>query len=69
MASKKRFIAGAVCPKCQCIDTLRWWREAQVEALECVACAHSERTSSEGSSKHQAPIEDTQHLIGLFKPR
>ena len=38
-ATRKRFIAGAVCPSCSAMDTLAVWREDQVEVVECVKCA------------------------------
>ncbi len=34
--TRKRFIAGAVCPKCKAMDTLALWQEDQVEVVECV---------------------------------
>ncbi|MBN3565048.1 MULTISPECIES: YheV family putative zinc ribbon protein, partial [Gammaproteobacteria] len=33
-ATRKRFIAGAVCPSCSAMDTLAVWREDQVEVVE-----------------------------------
>ncbi|SEI52550.1 hypothetical protein SAMN05421831_103195 [Allopseudospirillum japonicum] len=35
---QKRFIAGAVCPKCGAMDTLKAWHHEQVQYRECVAC-------------------------------
>jgi len=32
-ATRKRFIAGAVCPSCKAMDTLAVWREDQVEVV------------------------------------
>ena len=38
MNVKKRFIAGAVCPKCAQMDKLVTFRENEREFRECVAC-------------------------------
>ncbi len=39
----KRFIAGAVCPKCSEMDKLVMYRnEDDVETRECVACGYSD---------------------------
>ncbi len=37
-AVKKRFIAGAKCPQCQSIDTLRCYKLDGQDFRECVAC-------------------------------
>lgn len=62
---KKRFIAGANCPKCQQQDTLRWWIENNIELVECVDCGHQDQRKPEA-------VEETQHeseqMIGIFKP-
>ena len=36
--SKKRFIAGAACPKCAAVDKLMMYKEDDKEFRECVAC-------------------------------
>lgn len=43
VVTRKRFIAGAVCPHCQAQDTLALWRENQVEVVACVQCGHQQR--------------------------
>lgn len=66
---KKRFIAGAVCPACQKQDTLRWWRENDIETVECVECQHTDRRlpqSVEQSEQHGK--DKKQQVIGIFKP-
>ena len=40
--TKKRFIAGATCPKCGAIDTLQMYRDDDVATYECVRCAYVE---------------------------
>ncbi len=68
MKAKKRFIAGAICPACSKEDTLRWWVDAHVEVIECVACGHTQRrspTQSKSSNQHTQPHPS---VIGFFKP-
>jgi len=62
---KKRFIAGASCPKCSQQDTLRWWIENNIELVECVECGHQDKRAPEsvGTSDHGG-----QDMIGIFKP-
>ena len=66
---KKRFIAGAVCPACQQQDTLRWWKENDIEIVECVECQHTDRRvpQSVEQSEHLAK-DKKQQVIGIFKP-
>ncbi|MHA7878705.1 MAG: YheV family putative zinc ribbon protein [Saccharospirillum sp.] len=42
-----RFIAGAVCPKCGAMDTLKagYQDEGRVMVRECVDCGHTDRIS------------------------
>ncbi|WP_404401246.1 YheV family putative metal-binding protein [Idiomarina seosinensis] len=62
---KKRFIAGAVCPKCEAMDTLMLFIENDVEQVECIACKHrfSEPKEQGGGSQRQFD-----QVIGVFKP-
>jgi len=41
--SKKRFIAGAVCPKCSEQDKVVMYTEGEENFRECVACGFSDR--------------------------
>lgn len=38
MTIKKRFIAGAVCPKCSAMDRIVMYREGDSDFRECVEC-------------------------------
>lgn len=38
MHSKKRFIAGAVCPSCSAMDRIVMYREGESDYRECVEC-------------------------------
>lgn len=35
---KKRFIAGAICPKCNVMDTMQLSIENEQETLTCIKC-------------------------------
>jgi len=47
--NKKRFIAGAVCPRCAQMDKLVMFRNEEGQQLrECVACGYSDRMTESG---------------------
>ncbi|MEQ6917670.1 YheV family putative zinc ribbon protein [Halomonas aquatica] len=48
MATQKRFIAGAICPRCAEMDRIRAWEQNGVRYRDCVSCDFFE----------QLPIED-----------
>ena len=60
---KKRFIAGAACPKCHEIDTMMLYLEQGVEKVECVSCGHTQSQTAEQVAK-----AGQGEVIGLFKP-
>ncbi|WP_432455809.1 MULTISPECIES: YheV family putative zinc ribbon protein [unclassified Agarivorans] len=65
--AKHRFIAGAVCPECGELDSLKLIIVEQqgltLESVECVSCGyHAERPEGQASESTDA------ELIGLFKP-
>ena len=37
---RKKFIAGAVCPKCQALDRVVTYTQDHTSVLECVACGY-----------------------------
>ena len=41
--AKKRFIAGAVCPRCSEMDKLTIFRVDEKESRECVSCGFKEQ--------------------------
>lgn len=41
--AQKRFIAGAICPRCSEVDKLVVFREAEKEYRECVSCGFKEQ--------------------------
>ncbi|GEA09767.1 YheV family putative zinc ribbon protein [Alteromonas sp. KUL49] len=62
---KRRFVAGATCPKCQKLDTISLYYENNVEKLECVACGYQESQTEEQVS---AATRENENVIGIFKP-
>ena len=48
MAVQKRFIAGAICPRCAEMDRIRSWEQNGIRYRECVSCDFFE----------QLPIEE-----------
>jgi uncharacterized metal-binding protein (TIGR02443 family) len=48
--TKKRFIAGAVCPACSEPDKLMMWNEDGVPHRECVACGFTDTLNEQGLS-------------------
>lgn len=48
--TKKRFIAGAVCPACQMIDGIRMWEVDGVPNRDCVHCGYSDTLNADGNS-------------------
>ncbi|GAB2927633.1 YheV family putative zinc ribbon protein [Hafnia psychrotolerans] len=64
--TRKRFIAGAVCPQCKSLDTLTLWAEDQVEVVECIKCGLHKRQTDELVSKALRPEEQ---VIGIFDPK
>ena len=64
--TRKRFIAGARCPRCQALDTLMLFIEHNVEQLACVACGHHE---SHAEASIQQASRQQEQVIGVFKPQ
>lgn len=62
---KKRFIAGAICPKCKSMDTMSLTKEQNVEKVTCVSCGEQmtqpEEHVEESVRKHE-------QIIGVFNP-
>ncbi|MBT4883863.1 MAG: YheV family putative zinc ribbon protein [Glaciecola sp.] len=62
---RKRFIAGATCPKCKSIDSIMLYFENNVEKLQCVKCDYKDVQSATDVSAQVAASAD---VIGVFKP-
>ncbi|HGM9948502.1 TPA: YheV family putative zinc ribbon protein [Providencia rettgeri] len=66
MASiRKRFIAGAICPKCKSQDTLMMWREDKIDVVECVNCGDQQRQTGDEATGH---VRQKEQVIGIFTP-
>ncbi len=64
-ALKKRFIAGAVCPKCKSMDTMALTKENGVEKVTCVSCGEQMVQTEEQVEK---VVRENEQVIGVFKP-
>jgi uncharacterized metal-binding protein (TIGR02443 family) len=72
----KRFIAGAVCPACSQMDTIKMWDEDGVPHRECVACGFADTLNEQGISvprelgtrvtKPVAPAAPKGHTVQFF---
>jgi uncharacterized metal-binding protein (TIGR02443 family) len=62
---KRRFIAGATCPKCQATDTIMLYFENNVEKLACTQCDYTESQADLNVTKKSREKES---IIGVFKP-
>ncbi|EJF31367.1 MULTISPECIES: YheV family putative zinc ribbon protein [Enterobacteriaceae] len=65
MSVRKRFIAGAVCLKCQAKDSLALWRENNIDIVECVKCGHQMREADKQVREH---VREQEQVIGIFHP-
>jgi uncharacterized metal-binding protein (TIGR02443 family) len=61
---KKRFIAGAVCPKCGATDTMALTKENDVEKVTCVACNHQ---MTQPQDHVASQVRQQEQVIGVFK--
>lgn len=62
---RKRFIAGAICPKCKALDSIMLYFENNVEKISCTQCDYTESQTDDtvaAASKH------SDNVIGVFKP-
>ena len=62
---KKRFIAGAVCPKCKAMDTMALTKENGVEKVTCVSCGEQ---MVQTEAKVSKVVREHEQVIGVFKP-
>lgn len=79
MSVIKRFVAGAVCPRCGEMDTIRVYRNEIREYRECVKCDYIDGQNLDGSPEEVAEIvtrvnqqkedtPDTQPLLFVPNP-
>ena len=62
---KKRFIAGAICPKCKAMDTMALTKENGVEKVTCVGCGEQMVQTEEQVEK---VVREHEQVIGVFQP-
>lgn len=62
---RKRFIAGARCPKCKSLDTIMLYFENNIEKIKCTECDYAE---SQAEPKVQDVARKNENVIGVFKP-
>lgn len=60
---KKRFVAGAKCPKCGAKDSILLFKLNNIETIECTECDYSEQQTD-----IEVPKKSTGNMIGVFKP-
>lgn len=65
--TKKRFIAGAKCPKCQAQDKVVMMTTAEAEWIECIECNYSEQRPTEVELAEITALPDDVGVI-QFKP-
>ena len=62
---KKRFIAGAKCPKCGKLDTVVYQMLENIGHIECVSCGHQQ---TEADDQVADLARTNEQVIGVFKP-
>ncbi len=67
MSVTKRFIAGAVCPACSAMDSIKMWDQDGTPHRECVACGYADSLDARGNS---VPKElPTRVNLSALKPK
>jgi len=64
-AIKKRFIAGAFCPKCKTMDTMALTKENGVEKVTCVSCGEQ---MVQTEAQVEKVVRANEQVIGVFQP-
>ena len=62
---KKRFIAGAICPKCKAMDTMALTKENGVEKVTCISCGEQMAQPEQHIEKQ---VRAHEQIIGVFNP-
>ncbi|NKF49535.1 YheV family putative metal-binding protein [Shewanella sp. WXL01] len=60
---KKRFVAGAKCPKCGAQDSIVLFMDNGIETVECTDCDYREQQADQAVAKQSSGA-----MIGVFKP-
>ncbi|MCE3028396.1 YheV family putative zinc ribbon protein [Salinicola sp. DM10] len=56
----KRFIAGAICPRCAAMDRIRSWEQNGIRYRDCVSCDFFEQLPVEESAQDELPTRVNQ---------
>ena len=62
---KKRFISGAICPKCKEMDSMALTKENGVEKVTCVSCGEQ---MVQTEAQVEEAVRTNEQVIGVFKP-
>ena len=68
MNIKRRFIAGAKCPKCEAMDRIVMLTQGDAEWIECIDCGYSENRPTHVDEPSEPATPDEVGVI-QFKPR
>lgn len=50
-STKRRFVAGAICPKCSAMDKIVVYNEDEKDYRECVACGYKDEMRFENQQR------------------
>jgi uncharacterized protein len=67
MTIKRRFIAGAKCPKCQAMDRVVMLTSGENEWIECIDCGYEENRPTH-VEQNNPPAEPDEIGVIQFKP-
>lgn len=67
-SSVKRFIAGAVCPKCQLVDKLVVYSKDEQEICECVRCGYQQQQES-APQQGIAKVGQREHTVRIVRSK
>ncbi|WP_237059871.1 YheV family putative zinc ribbon protein [Microbulbifer sediminum] len=71
---KKRFIAGAVCPRCSAMDRIVNFREGDRNYRECVECGFKDEIRLQSTPRipdtrvHRAPDAEREAPVKIIQP-
>lgn len=71
-SQKKRFVAGALCPRCGGMDKILVYREADQDFRECVQCGFKEEmlfkpVARELETRVNVSVEEKQSQVQIIK--
>lgn len=74
MTAKRRFIAGAVCPRCSAMDTVVVFQEQGADFRECVQCGFKDQMRFKPVARelttrvNASPLAETQVVTIIAPP-